>query len=501
MSKVDILKNLNRKNQIRESSIDNHYKGLFIDVVKKMKSSGFTLSEKDIGYTEQDAETFLMSQSGAQFLKNKGKILSTFGLAGTLTLGHTELSRAIHQVVGMEYHATKLAGVINPSYIDIAYNYMGSAESYSTLMLGAVGAGIIGASMFTKKISDRNTIEEGIANKFDNSELRKALQEHKETESFRLGLSVTNKYLSKFIENSQNTMDLIVLSMHKYKKGVICGGLKAFFGEENFKDLRRETKAQYQEILKTISERKESRKGDLLTNSFREMFENISENAENIQAGLKTNRELDIKIKGIYKKITKDTYEEFLVKGVRDVALQSISMIVYNARELDKNYNNLELRDEIVKELRILQEIKVLDRKTSNDDVNKYTIISKVAENFLNLYENNYDLIKDKNPNTLYKELISSNFDEISNSKEGQEYTLNQLMVTFNDTIDESSQSFISVLKRRVDNFIDDHNALELSKQQKAEERALKNVSVKNFLNTKGIVSDNKKVVGIKVLK
>jgi hypothetical protein len=495
----DVLKSMHRKNLVRESlGVDEHYKELMFDVVKKVKDSNMTLSEQDMGYTNQDVKTYILSQSATQVLKNKTKIFSALGLGGAMTLSHNELSSAIYGFMDLERYSHKIASVVNPNYLDKAMEYMSSADGVSAAMLGCMGLGVIGATMFTQKISERNILEESIAMSFENKELKQAIQEHKETEAFRLALSITNKYLSSFMDNSKNIVDLMVLSIHKYKKGIICNGLKAVFGENNFKEIRKNTEEDYFNILENIKNKIRQRKNKGTTNTFRKMFEDISLNTKGIKDGLKTNRELDLKVKNIYKKITKDTYEEFLVKGVRDTTMDSIQKVLAYTNEYNNVIDSPEISERIIKELKLLQSIKSLSSDVSNDKISKYSLISNVANDFILSYENNYKSIENKNYKEVYDDLLKDNYKKIASSKDGQEKSNDELIVLFNDTLDESPKRFIDVLKNRVKNFINDNNENEELKQKRAFNRSSSKISTTNFLQKKSIGEVEKKVIGIK---
>jgi hypothetical protein len=480
---LDNLANRNASRKAMEKHFNHEFKDIMIEVSRQISKHSVAISDEDLMPTKQTAEAGLKSAAGLSFLANKSKLVPLMGLSSIYNVyQHSELTQAINSVLGVAREQDNLSKIVNPNLYDYATSYLQSAEFGSHAMLGIMTAGTLAAIVYTKKMQDRHLLEERSALKVDSSDLRMAVQEMKEAESFRFVFAQVNKAIYATKYSLEKFANLGILALHATKKNALTAGLSLVFGREKFQEYKNKFAREYDDVKSDILNKnvdvdeKFKRSGS----SYRKIFQQMS-GADNMKEGCDTTKKVDAKVKSEYVKMVKSLYEEYLTFNVKSSALQSITRLLDGTTNKKKTFFEqikTGLGDRQQDELVNLYDIVSLKEKASNDKLNKYTLISNVARQLISDFEN--QRVDAATVGEHFNGLVKMEFDKIVETF--PDINVNEHALMFKDTLAPSKPKYMDALREKATLFVEDHNAIEQFKKETALKRATESPSLKSFI-------------------
>ena len=401
-----------------------------IAILKKIKNreNTFNHSEQSEGYSDQDIKAMIIERTGKFGFRDKSLISKGLLLVSGLNASVSttaNLSNDIGQLL--------MGANINSSYYLIA-----SLATFTTLY----------ATSFISKIKDRNISEEAIVKKlFQDSDsdpefkksFKQSLDEYIHSNMGKFWATINKKALS-FIENSKELFSLSKKIVTEAPKSLINNCISHITGNS--------------EVYKKIVY------DGTLYNQF---FTDLNTSIQDIAKDKKSNKEIDDAIQKHYETVIKKTYEDMLALNISQFTKQYILDLLEN-----KNGSKYD-------KLKSLNDISQLSKQTSNNSLNKYTLISNVAKNFLHKYSklSDKEFLKLKENS---KEALSNIIKEESelikfNFKDNPDIVNGNFKVLFENTLSSEKPLFKEIFKKHKEILIQDENDISELKSKSARKR------------------------------
>lgn len=418
----------NRIRLSEEAQKDNKH-DLFNDtiaILKKIKNQNntFNHSEQAEGYSDQDIKAMIIERTGKlgfrdKSLISKGLIL-TSGLNIPVSAGTTFSNDISQFIFGNSTHSS--------------YILMASIATFTTLS----------AIHFISKFRDRNISEEAIVKKL----FKESGSDPEFEKSFKIAideqiysnlsgaLATINKKALAFVNNSKELFKLSKKIITETPKSLMNTCINYVTGKKNeFK------------IFDNIKFNKVNEDG----NMYNQFFSDLNAGIKNIAKDKKSNKEIDDVIKKHYETVIKKTYQDILVLNISQFTKQYILDLLE-----DKNGSKYD-------KLKSLNSISQLSKEVSNNPLNKYTLISNIAKNFLNKYaklsDSEFSKLQENSQEALKNiiqeesELIKFNFKDHPDIIEGD------FKVLFENTLSSEKPLFREIFIKHKTNLIEDENA------------------------------------------
>tara|TARA_Y100000588_G_scaffold264380_1_gene279146 strand:- start:5963 stop:7282 length:1320 start_codon:yes stop_codon:yes gene_type:complete len=409
-----------------------------IAILKKIKNreNTFNHSEQSEGYSDQDIKAMIIERTGKFGFRDKSLISKGLLLVSGLNASVSttaNLSNDIGQLL--------MGANINSSYYLIA-----SLATFTTLY----------ATSFISKIKDRNISEEAIVKKlFQDSDsdpefkksFKQSLDEYIHSNMGKFWATINKKALS-FIENSKELFSLSKKIVTEAPKSLINNCISHITGNKNF--FKKSNSEVYKKIVYD---------GTL----YNQFFTDLNTSIQDIAKDKKSNKEIDKAIQKHYETVIKKTYEDMLVLNISQFSKQYILDLLEN-----KNGSKYD-------KLKSLNDISQLSKEVSNNPLNKYTLISNVAKNFLDKYaklsNSQFSLLAENSQQTLQdiiqeeSELIRFNF------KDQPDIIQGNFNVLFSNTLSSEKPLFKEIFKKHKEILIQEENEISELKSKNARKR------------------------------
>ena len=330
--------------------------------------------------------------------------------------------------------------------INSSYYLIASLATFTTLY----------ATSFISKIKDRNISEEAIVKKlFQDSDsdpefkksFKQSLDEYIHSNMGKFWATINKKALS-FIENSKELFSLSKKIVTEAPKSLINNCISHITGNKNF--FKKSNSEVYKKIVYD---------GTL----YNQFFTDLNTSIQDIAKDKKSNKEIDDAIQKHYETVIKKTYEDMLALNISQFTKQYILDLLEN-----KNGSKYD-------KLKSLNDISQLSKQTSNNSLNKYTLISNVAKNFLHKYSklSDKEFLKLKENS---KEALSNIIKEESelikfNFKDNPDIVNGNFKVLFENTLSSEKPLFKEIFKKHKEILIQDENDISELKSKSARKR------------------------------
>jgi hypothetical protein len=333
-----ILERLSRSNHVMHSiendNINNIYES--ISVLDNIVNLG-SYTDQDAPITRQDARSFLRKSIVSGLHNHKGKFAIVLATSG--------LNHLSSIVDGSSF---TMSGITDAVQTTTGLGVNGSLMFASVL----VGGLMLGNAAFNKiadKIKDRAYDEEEIANKLKSKEFKSAKQAFKDND----GVQIT---ASKFVNLYKEFKSFFspIKSAILRENSIANKIAKNLFGENYIENLNNNIDSNNDLIVKN------------------EIFKILD--SRDLTETKRDKRDIDKELNDNYKEITSDLYTEYLVRSITKVSKNCFEEIAkaYTAKDYDS----------VIESFKTLNKIEDLKHKVSNQDLNKYTLLSDIVREF-----------------------------------------------------------------------------------------------------------------------
>ena len=363
------------------------------------------------------------------------------------------ISKGLLLVSGLNASVSTTANLSN----DIGQLLMGANINSSYYLIASLATfTTLYATSFISKIKDRNISEEAIVKKlFQDSDsdpefkksFKQSLDEYIHSNMGKFWATINKKALS-FIENSKELFSLSKKIVTEAPKSLINNCISHITGNKNF--FKKSNSEVYKKIVYD---------GTL----YNQFFTDLNTSIQDIAKDKKSNKEIDDAIQKHYETVIKKTYEDMLALNISQFTKQYILDLLEN-----KNGSKYD-------KLKSLNDISQLSKQTSNNSLNKYTLISNVAKNFLHKYSklSDKEFLKLKENS---KEALSNIIKEESelikfNFKDNPDIVNGNFKVLFENTLSSEKPLFKEIFKKHKEILIQDENDISELKSKSARKR------------------------------
>lgn len=410
---------------------NNELIDLSVSIIKNIKNNNgfnFDYSDKAEGYSDQDIKSMIIERTGKLGFKDKSLIFRATAIAtGVGVAGYKTLSESAE---------TFIQGAMSN-------NILKSLHDSNLLNYSLAAMMTLYAVHFISKTKDRKISEESVLKKlfkdFDSNNQFKqsfsfAIDEHIHSRTGNFFATINKKALAF----KNNLSDLTDLSKRVIKEAP-KSAFNYFMKHINDKYLLK--------IDNTPLVKRKKQDGQM----YNQFFNDLQDNIKSISKDKKTNKEIDQVIQKHFEEVCKKTYEDILTNYISRFGKQNIL-------ELLDNTNKPQFE-----KLKRLNEIAQLSTITSNDPLNKYTLISNVAKNFLDKYKNLSDkefLKLTENSEESLNNIIREEIESIKfNFKDHPEIVNGNFNVIFENTLTNEALFFDDFFTKNKCDLIEEENA------------------------------------------
>lgn len=397
-----------------------------IAILKKIKNreNTFNHSEQSEGYSDQDIKAMIIERTGKFGFRDKSLISKGLLLASGLNASVSATANLSNDI----------GQLLMGSSINSSYYLMASLATFTTLY----------ATSFISKIKDRNISEEAIVKKlFQDSDsdpefkksFKQSLDEYIHSNMGKFCATINKKALS-FIENSKELFSLSRKIITEAPKSLINNCISHITGNKNF--FKKSNREVYKKIVYDGTR-------------YNQFFTDLNTSIKDIAKDKKSNKEIDNAIQKHYETVVKRTYED---------------MLNLNISQFTKEYILDLLKDEKgtkYDKLKSLNDISQLSEQTSNNSLNKYTLISNVAKNFLHKYSKLSDkefLTLKENSKEALLDIIKEESELIKfNFKNDPDIINGNFKILFENTLSSEKPLFSKIFQKHKTNLIEEENA------------------------------------------
>lgn len=457
MVKLYYIKDLIMNNKFERNALlkevqknnDNKLIDLSLSIIKKIKNKELFTSSHSTqaeGYSDQDIKSMIIERAGKLSFKDRSLIAK--GLIMTSGVGVSA------KVASSNFDLkTTTSDLFNQA---IAGDFLQTFQNSHLFEISIAALTVLYATHIISKVKDRNISEESIVKKlFEESgsypeletSFKQAIYEHNHSSFGNFWANINKKSLF-FIENSKELLHLSKKILTEAPKSLMNHCISYITGKEN--KLKFNNNNDYKKVI---------HEGTM----YNQFFTDLNTNIKDIAKDKKLNKEIDKAIQKHYETVIKKTYEDMLVLNISQFTKQYILDLLE-----DKNGSKYD-------KLKSLNDISQLSKVVSNNPLNKYTLISNIAKNFLDKYsklsDSQFSLLADNSQQALQdiiqeeSELIKFNF------KDQPDIIQGNFNVLFSNTLSSEKPLFKDIFKKHKEILIQEENEISELKSKNARKR------------------------------